>query len=137
MIKENESETKCYFCEIDKIRAEDRIIIEKNEWYAFVPQDPEIFGHVIVTYRTDTDSKYPHIQNISCDNEKRIKILNILDVGVKTIVDGLKNIKNVEMVYFAMLGETIKTHMHYHLFPRYGFVNDSELLLKLKFPLRI
>ena len=26
-----------------------------------------------------------------------------------------------------MLGETDPIHMHYHLFPRYGFVNESEI----------
>lgn len=128
MIKESKSEPDCSFCCFDNIKKEGRIIKDKKDWYAFIPLEPEIFGHVIVTYRTDTELNYPCIQNIIClEDEKRDKILNVLNEGILTLVDGLKKIKNVDKVYFAMLGETENTHMHYHLFPRYGFVNDYEL----------
>ena len=129
MIKENKPETECYFCCFDNINDEGRVITSNSNWYAFVPKAPEIFGHTIVTYRTDEKSnKHPHIQNIICKDDKRVEILKVLDEGIKTLVDGLKEIENVDKIYFAMLGETERTHMHYHLFPRFGFVNEYELI---------
>lgn len=68
MVKEKKLETECYFCCFDNIKKEGRVITNNKDWYAFVPQDPEIFGHVIVTYRTDTESKYSCIQNIIWTN---------------------------------------------------------------------
>jgi len=136
MTKEKKPEIVCHFCNIKKIEEEKRIIKKvemeinnnKETWFAFIPQDPEIFGHCIVTYKKS--EKLPHIQNIGCNNIKRMEILKILNEGIVTIVDGLKKIKNVEMVYFAMLGETIPTHMHYHLFPRYNILDDEDKLNK-------
>jgi len=126
----------CYFCDIEEIRKEKRIIKEvktkingNNEtWFAFIPQDPEIFGHCILTYKKS--EHLSHIQHVGCNNINRMDILEILNKGIVTIVDGLKKIKNVEMVYFAMLGETIPTHMHYHLFPRYNIYGDENKLNK-------
>ncbi|MCJ7570724.1 MAG: hypothetical protein MUO82_02445 [Candidatus Thermoplasmatota archaeon] len=148
MIEKKKPKTDCYFCCYENIKDEGRVIFPEKEnkdeeWYAFIPLEPEIFGHIIVTYASE-DDKSPNIkksefpcQNIICkeDNhnvsnikkDKRDEILKVLDKGVITIVDGLKKIKNVDKVYFAMLGETKRTHMHYHLFPRYGFVNEYEL----------
>ncbi|MCJ7572534.1 MAG: hypothetical protein MUO82_11790 [Candidatus Thermoplasmatota archaeon] len=134
MIIEKKPEKKCYFCCFDNINDEGRVITENKNmnWYAFIPDRPEIFGHTIVTYRAYIKpNNFSHIQNIKCDNNnERNNIMEILNDGVITLVDALKKIKNVDLVYFAMLGETKETHMHYHLFPRYNIYGDKVKLNK-------
>lgn len=43
---------KCAFCKKEDIEKEGSIIDQKEGrlWYALVPIEPEIFGHLIVTY---------------------------------------------------------------------------------------
>jgi len=124
MIKGSNSKEECYFCCANDID-EERIIGkgESKEWYAFIPQDPEIYGHCIVTTKNPED----HCEDI-LDIKGQI-VLNNLVEGVKIVAKMIKGIdpKRIEKVYLAMLGETPKTHMHYHLFPRYRFEHDSEI----------
>ena len=90
-----------------------------NDWYAFVPDKPEIFGHVIVTVEN------PCIREIITDNSEIVPVLQQMSEGIEFMAKVLSRIKNVQRVYIAMLGESEDVHMHYHLFPRYGFVGDE------------
>jgi len=213
---------KCSYCdqeEIDDIQ--ERIICEEKDkkWSAFVPLEPEIFGHIIVNYlnyvghknwylfcwdnvsendsedseklrgflrddlgiewaknakigkssdgMTITISTYKKSADIMVDEKKEKatlkisdgithdlkvkkekgkltiykkcirdissaddidqKILNSLMEGVRIISNKLKNIDNVDRVYVVMTGEDPSAHVHFHLFPRYGFLNNNEI----------
>jgi len=109
----------CVFDDSDKLA--ERVIIKKDGWYAFVPDEPEIFGHIIVTVET------PCIREVACSDKRIPDVLKIMSSGIKFIADLLTEVKDVQRVYIAMLGETDSVHMHCHIIPRYGFVNDSEI----------
>ena len=113
--------SECVFCKPEEILKKRIIHTDSDGWYAFVPDEPEIFGHIIVTV------KQPHIREIISEDDKTLETLQCMTKGVKYIADILRKIKNVQRVYFAMLGETEDVHMHYHVFPRYGFVRDYEI----------
>jgi len=108
----------CFFC---NDIGEERIIMEGNDWIAFIPLDPEIFGHCIVT----TKHHYEDITEI--DGKEA---LDKMSMGVKVMADKIKSLDDnrIKKVYFAVLGETERTHMHYHLFPRY---EGKEELIQL------
>ena len=106
----------CSFC--NKSNMDGRIVLEckgNRRWYAFVPRDPEIFGHVLVTVDK------PHVQNIEDTNPHEMEFMNDISKGIVNVSIGLKRIENVEKVYVLMLGESSDVHMHYHLIPRYKF----------------
>lgn len=114
---------KCDFCDINNFK--DRIIhkCEKNgdiQWYVFVPQEPQIFGHIILTLNN------PHVEDITSGEKQIQEVLSKLSGGISYIADLLGKIDNVKKVYLAMLGETPNIHMHYHMFPRYEFANEEE-----------
>ena len=113
-------------CPFDKVenvgnRLVHRIINQNNGWYAFVPQDAEIFGHVIVTVEK------PCLREIISNDKEITEVLRRMSKGIKLMADVLSQIENVQRIYIAMLGESEKVHMHYHLFPRYNFVSDFEI----------
>lgn len=114
-------------CDFDKVeekigkRLVYRVTDQGNAWYAFVPQEPEIFGHVIVTVEK------PCIREIISNDKEITKVLQRMSIGIKSMADVLSRIENVQRIYIAMLGESEKVHMHYHLFPRYDFVSEFEI----------
>jgi diadenosine tetraphosphate (Ap4A) HIT family hydrolase len=121
----------CPFCNMKGKM--DNVIIKKGElWYAFVPKTPEIFGHIITTY---SDKGVHCIRNIWEDygefaaiREKNYKnILNSMMEGVRIMSNKMLNIDNVKRYYIAMLGEDSSVHIHFHLFPRYEFLNNDEI----------
>ncbi len=110
-------------CPFDKVdeKFKKRVIDQNNAWYAFVPLDPEIFGHVIVTVEK------PCIREIVSDDKEIAEVLQRMSKGIKLMADALYRIENVQRIYIAMLGETETVHIHYHLFPRYDFVSEFEI----------
>jgi len=118
MVKSKKSKTGCHFCDYKQFKK--RVIDEDKDWHAFIPKDPEIYGHCIVTTKK-------HYEDILSSDGK--EALDIMSEGLKIVADKIKKIdeKRIHKVYFAMVGETKKTHMHYHLFPRYRFEHDSEI----------
>jgi len=107
----------------DVVRRGDKDIITGNvSWYAFVPDNPEIFGHIIVTV------EQPCIREIISESEEVInEALKRMSEGIKVMSDLIKKIDNVQRIYVAMLGETDSVHMHYHIIPRYGFIDEIEI----------
>ena len=99
----------------------DRDVIKERGWYAFVPKDASIFGHVLVTVEN------PCIREITTNNSQTVCTLEIMATGIKVISDIIKKIDNVQRVYVALLGES-PLHMHYHLLPRYSFIREDEFL---------
>lgn len=114
----------CPFDEVEKEignRLVHRVTDQNNGWYAFVPLEPEIFGHVIVTVEK------PCIREIITDTNEIVPVLQRMSKGVEFMAKVLSCIENVQRVYIAMLGESEDVHMHYHLFPRYNFVGEFEI----------
>jgi diadenosine tetraphosphate (Ap4A) HIT family hydrolase len=105
----------CDFC--DRGKARDLLVLEGDNWYTIVPNEPEIFGHLILA--TDRE----HIQNIE---DADTAILNGLQEGVLQTARLLRRLKNVKRAYIAVLGESRQVHFHYHFFPRYEFKNRGE-----------
>lgn len=91
---------------------------QKKYWYAFVPRDPEIFGHVILT--TDKGGCIHDLHEV---NEN---ILQGEIVGIRQIMAKLRRIDNVGRVYVVVAGETPEVHHHFHLFPRYKFESFEQ-----------
>ena len=133
IIMEN-NQKKCKFC--DKEIVADRIIdgLDKKDWYAFVPKDPEIFGHIILTTinfqpncSRGEDSNIPkcpqEISEIYGNNEE---IFMKMTKGLIECSNKLKKIKPIEKVYILVAGETDGYHIHYHLIPRYEFRSYDE-----------
>lgn len=102
----------------------DRIVDEgkDHEWYAFVPLGPEIFGHLIVTIPGP-----PCIRDIVMMESAHSKQWRNLNEGVRVCAEKLSKILNVDRVYTAFLGESAEVHVHCHLVPRYGFLNQGEI----------
>lgn len=125
----------CSFCDQKEIEdIQERIIREDardKKWSAFVPPDPEIFGHIIVTY-LNCDRHKKCIRDISSVEEENQYILDSIITGVRIISNKRKNhIDNVDRVYVVMAGEDSSAHLHFHLFPKYGFLNDNDLNNKI------
>ena len=110
----------CSFCHKKRMK---KFIVDKDAsseeyWYAFVPRDPEIFGHVILT----TD-KGGCIQDLYKVDES---ILTAEIVGVRQTMEKLWKMRNVGRVYVVVAGESEEVHHHFHLLPRYEFKNTEE-----------
>lgn len=125
-------EEKCsVFCDKKKIENIKNRIIHKGgtdkKWSAFIPDEPEIFGHIIVTY-LNPDKHENCIRDITSAEEGDQKILNSLIEGVRIISNKMTNIDNVDRVYVVLAGEDRRSHIHFHLFPRYGFLNNNEIV---------
>ncbi len=85
----------------------------------FVPDDPEIFGHLLLT----TDLRHiPHLDNASASD------LRMLAPGVVAGAELIRRIDQVTRVYVIVLGEDCSVHLHYHLFPRYDLADSNALL---------
>jgi hypothetical protein len=130
MVEEKESEKLCPFCDRGKVK--EQIIYDKDElWYALTPLDPHIFGHVLVTYsnggKNCIHDMWKKVDGGWEANRKIREIRESMLEGVRFMSDKMMHIDNVERIYFAMLGEDLSVHMHYHLFPRYGFLSSNEL----------
>ena len=91
---------------------------QKKYWYAFVPRDPEIFGHVILT----TD-KGRCIHDL-CEVDESILKAEIM--GVRQMMEKLWQTKKVGRVYVVVAGESEEVHHHFHLLPRYEFESFKE-----------
>lgn len=103
----------------------ERIILNgegQKGWYAFIPDEPEIFGHIIVTVPS------PHVQNIENVAPTNYAMIHDMAEGVTLASSHLKKIgEEVKRVYVLMLGESPIVHMHFHLIPRYEFKSNEEL----------
>lgn len=106
----------------------ERLVWETGEeWYAFVPEEPLIFGHILLTA-----SKQPTDGEETCREKYRNlwsvpeEILQKEIVGVRECMNGLLNIPFVERVYLVVAGEERSVHHHFHLVPRYEFRSDEE-----------
>ncbi len=103
---------------------------KEEEWYAFVPGDPLIFGHILLT----VDRKGNN--NVPCEREGPDCIHDMWEVpecilereivGVRKCMNGLLEIDNVKRIYLVVAGETDEVHHHFHLLPRYGFKSFEE-----------
>lgn len=126
----------CSYCDQKKIEdIQERIIREDardKKWSAFVPREPEIFGHIIVTYLNYGGDK-KCIRDISSVEEENHYILDSIITGVRIISNKLKNNDNLfaDRVYVVMAGEDSSAHLHFHLFPKYGFLNDNDFNNKI------
>jgi diadenosine tetraphosphate (Ap4A) HIT family hydrolase len=112
----------CDFCK--KKNMAGRIVLgrKSTNWYALVPNDPEVFGHLIVTIPGP-----PCIRNIVAMEGKYSAEWKNLNEGVRACARKLAEISNVDRVYTTFLGESAKVHVHCHLVPRYGFLNQGDL----------
>lgn len=123
MGKENGNESKCVFCQRKKI--EDRIIkhYEEEEFDVFIPKDPQIFGHLLLTRIGP-----PCLGKLENPEKELHEKINILSEGTMTVAkDFIKRDTKIDKVYIVVMGESESFHFHYHLIPRYGFLNDNEI----------
>lgn len=106
----------------------ERLVRDKGEeWYAFVPEEPLVFGHILLTVgKRPTDregvceEKYRNLWSTPKD------ILQNEIVGVRECMNGLVNIPFVKRVYVVVAGEERSVHHHFHLIPRYEFRSGEE-----------
>ena len=113
----------CAFCHRAEIKEDYRMICEPKEEptsYAFVPLDPEIFGHVIVTVES------PCIREICEEDGAVVDVLRANSSTLWKVAMAIRRIPNVERVYVATLGED-NLHIHHHLLPRYFFCTNDEI----------
>nr|MDO8080343.1 HIT domain-containing protein [Candidatus Freyarchaeota archaeon] len=106
----------CDFCSRDKMKK--YVVDEDKDWYAFVPQEPEIFGHIILT--TDKGSCTHDMQDVD------EKILQAEILGIRQMMRKLHKIDNVGRVYVVVAGESLGVHHHFHLLPRYEFKSSED-----------
>lgn len=99
-----------------------RTIEQSTKWRAFIPKDPEIFGHTILTPKD-------HIPSILEVHSKDKEVFQELSDALLVCSQKLANVDNVEKIYVVMAGEDPTVHIHYHLFPRFDFLNEDELNL--------
>jgi diadenosine tetraphosphate (Ap4A) HIT family hydrolase len=86
---------KCPFCYKPERRKEGKILDEGDLWYALIPKDPEIFGHIIVTYSDEGKHCIRNIWEVNSEDEKRI--LNSMIEGVRTVSEKMINIGNSKL----------------------------------------
>ena len=107
-------ESGCDFCYRDRMGR--RIIAERQRWYAFVPEDPRIFGHIILTVDPEEKGEKHCVHDIwNVEDE----VLSGEIIAARDCMRGLKEIPFVERVYLVVAGESERVHHHYHLIPRY------------------
>ena len=93
-----------------------RIVAEGQMWYAFVPMDPRIFGHIILTVDRNEEGVKYHKQDIW---DVKSEVLGEEIVAARDCMRGLGKIPWVERIYLVVAGESKCVHHHYHLMPRY------------------
>ena len=110
----------CDFCDRQKEGLKDRIVAGENKekiWYTLVPNDPHIFGHILLTIDRNTNDEKYHVRDFWKIGDKEVLKEEIY--GVVESMVALKRIPCVERIYLVVAGESETLHHHYHLIPRY------------------